>query len=47
MQAEPVLRTGQADAVALGRGLLRIPIGRAMWRPHAISWPLQYPRARP
>ena len=49
MQAEHILRTEQADAVALGRELLRDPY----WPLHAakvlgedIEWPAQYLRAR-
>lgn len=49
VQAEHILQTGQADAVALGRVLLRDPY----WPLHAahtlgddISWPAQYERAR-
>ena len=48
-QAEHVLQTGQADAVALGRELLREPY----WPLHAakelgdeVSWPMQYERAK-
>lgn len=49
MQAETILRTGQADAVALGREMLRDPY----WPLHAarvlsadIQWPVQYERAK-
>ncbi|MEJ2320921.1 MAG: NADH:flavin oxidoreductase/NADH oxidase [Gammaproteobacteria bacterium] len=49
MQAEHILRTEQADAVALGRELLRDPY----WPLHAakvlgedIDWPVQYQRAK-
>lgn len=50
-QAEHILRTGQADAVFLGRALLRDPY----WPLHAATtlrakvddWPLPYQRARP
>lgn len=48
-QAEHILQTGQADAVALGRELLRDPY----WPRHAartlgdeLKWPVQYERAR-
>lgn len=50
MQAEQILVTGQADAVALARELLRSPY----WPLHAAhalgvdwSWPQQYDRAKP
>ena len=49
MQAEHILRTGQADAVFLARELLRDPY----WPLHAaarlhtdVTWPLQYERAK-
>lgn len=49
MQAEHILRTGQADAVFLARELLRDPY----WPLHAaaalhsdIDWPVQYQRAK-
>jgi len=49
MQAETILRTGQADAIALGREMLRDPY----WPLHAarelsaeITWPVQYERAK-
>jgi 2,4-dienoyl-CoA reductase-like NADH-dependent reductase (Old Yellow Enzyme family) len=49
IQAEHILRTGQADAVFLARELLRDPY----WPLHAaaalhtdITWPLQYQRAK-
>ncbi len=49
-QAETILRTGQADAVLLGREMLRDPY----WPMHAaqrlhvdVRWPRQYERARP
>jgi 2,4-dienoyl-CoA reductase-like NADH-dependent reductase (Old Yellow Enzyme family) len=49
MQAEHILRTGQADAVFLARELLRNPY----WPLHAaaalhddVSWPVQYQRAK-
>jgi 2,4-dienoyl-CoA reductase-like NADH-dependent reductase (Old Yellow Enzyme family) len=49
MQAEHILRTGQADAVFLARELLRDPY----WPLHAaarlhtdVPWPLQYERAK-
>jgi len=48
-QAEHILQTGQADAIALGRELLRDPY----WPLHAartlgdeFQWPVQYERAR-
>jgi len=48
-QAEHILRTGQADAVSLGREMLRDPY----WPLHAaqvlgdeIKWPVQYLRAK-
>lgn len=50
VQAEHILRTGQADAVLLARELLRDPY----WPLHAaravhddIEWPQQYQRAKP
>jgi 2,4-dienoyl-CoA reductase-like NADH-dependent reductase (Old Yellow Enzyme family) len=50
MQAEHILRTGQADAVFLAREMLRDPY----WPLHAaakvhsdIEWPKQYARAKP
>jgi len=50
VQAEHILQTGRADAVALGRELLRDPY----WPLHAahtlgdtIDWPVQYERAKP
>lgn len=50
VQAEHILRTGQADAVMLARELLRDPY----WPLHAaqalhsdIMWPVQYERAKP
>ena len=50
VQAEHILVTGQADAVILGRELLRDPY----WPLHAarqlhtdVPWPLQYERAKP
>jgi 2,4-dienoyl-CoA reductase-like NADH-dependent reductase (Old Yellow Enzyme family) len=49
MQAEHILRTGQADAVFLARELLRDPY----WPLHAakalhaeVEWPVQYQRAK-
>ncbi len=49
-QADEILASGQADAVCLGRELLRNP----QWPLHAaqslgaeISWPRQYERAKP
>jgi 2,4-dienoyl-CoA reductase-like NADH-dependent reductase (Old Yellow Enzyme family) len=49
MQAEHILQTGQADAVALGREMLRDPY----WPLHAarvlgddLAWPVQYERAK-
>jgi 2,4-dienoyl-CoA reductase-like NADH-dependent reductase (Old Yellow Enzyme family) len=49
MQAEHILRTGQADAVFLARELLRDPY----WPLHAaqalhaeVAWPVQYQRAK-
>jgi 2,4-dienoyl-CoA reductase-like NADH-dependent reductase (Old Yellow Enzyme family) len=49
-QAETILVTGQADAIVIGRELLRDPYWplRAAQRLHAdIRWPKQYERARP
>jgi 2,4-dienoyl-CoA reductase-like NADH-dependent reductase (Old Yellow Enzyme family) len=49
-QAETILVTGQADAVVLGRELLRDPYWplHAAKRLHAdVKWPRQYERARP
>lgn len=49
-QAEQILRTGQADAVLLGRELLRDPYWplRAAGALGAdVAWPVQYERARP
>lgn len=50
MQAETILRTGQADLVLLARELLRDPY----WPLHAanpvrghVEWPAQYERAKP
>lgn len=50
VQAEHIVRTGQADAVMLARELLRDPY----WPLHAahalhseIEWPVQYERAKP
>ncbi|MEJ2361612.1 MAG: NADH:flavin oxidoreductase/NADH oxidase [Gammaproteobacteria bacterium] len=50
VQAEHILRTGQADAVMLARELLRDPY----WPLHAaqalhtdVAWPVQYERAKP
>lgn len=49
MQAEHILQTGQADAITLGREMLRNPY----WPLHAahvlgdeVAWPVQYERAR-
>jgi len=49
IQAEHILRTGQADAVVLAREMLRDPY----WPLHAanklrvdIAWPPQYQRAK-
>jgi 2,4-dienoyl-CoA reductase-like NADH-dependent reductase (Old Yellow Enzyme family) len=49
-QAETILATGQADALLLGREMLRDPYWplRAAERLHAeVRWPKQYERARP
>jgi 2,4-dienoyl-CoA reductase-like NADH-dependent reductase (Old Yellow Enzyme family) len=50
MQAEHILRTGQADAIFLAREMLRDPY----WPLHAaaklhsdVEWPKQYARAKP
>lgn len=48
-QAEHVLRTGQADAISLGRELLRDPnwpLRAARVLGDKIAWPKQYERAR-
>jgi 2,4-dienoyl-CoA reductase-like NADH-dependent reductase (Old Yellow Enzyme family) len=50
IQAEPILVTGQADAVILARELLRDPhwplrAARELGQP--ISWPVQFLRAAP
>lgn len=50
MQAEHILRTGQADAVALGRELLRDPrwpLKAARELGVEVEWPKQYQRAKP
>lgn len=49
-QAEQILATGQADAVLLGRELLRNPcwpLVAAKKLGASIEWPKQYVRARP
>jgi len=49
MQAEHILRTGQADAIALGREMLRDPYWplRAARELRAeVKWPVQYERAK-
>ncbi|QSQ26827.1 NADH:flavin oxidoreductase/NADH oxidase [Pyxidicoccus parkwayensis] len=49
MQAEHILRTGQADLVILARELLRDPYWplRSARKLHAeVKWPMQYERAR-
>jgi 2,4-dienoyl-CoA reductase-like NADH-dependent reductase (Old Yellow Enzyme family) len=48
--ADEIVRNGRADAVALGRELLRHPywpLAAARVLGHAIDWPRQYRRARP
>ncbi|MEJ2208516.1 MAG: NADPH dehydrogenase NamA [Anaerolineae bacterium] len=48
--ADEIVRNGRADAVALGRELLRHPywpLAAARGLGHAIDWPRQYRRARP
>ena len=49
MQAEHILRTGQADAIALGREMLRDPywpLRAARELGAEIPWPVQYERAK-
>ncbi|MCC7166365.1 MAG: NADH:flavin oxidoreductase/NADH oxidase [Rhodospirillales bacterium] len=49
MQAEHVLRTGQADVISLGRELLRDPnwpLRAAKALGDTVAWPRQYERAR-
>ena len=49
-QAEQIVATGQADAVFLGREMLRDPywpLRAAGALREAIAWPVQYERARP
>ena len=50
VQAEQILRTGQADVVLLAREMLRDPywpLHAARELGHAASWPVQYLRAAP
>jgi 2,4-dienoyl-CoA reductase-like NADH-dependent reductase (Old Yellow Enzyme family) len=50
IQADHIIRTGQADAVLLARELLRDPywpLRAARELDHAIAWPVQYLRAGP
>lgn len=50
MQADHIIRTGQADVVLLGRELLRNPywpLAAARELGQTVSWPLQYLRAAP
>lgn len=50
IQADHIIRTGQADAVLLARELLRDPywpLRAASELGHAIAWPVQYLRAGP
>ena len=50
VQAEQILRTGQADLVLLARQMLRDPywpMHAASELGHAASWPVQYQRAAP
>lgn len=49
-QAEQIVRTGQADIVAMGRELLRNPhwpLLAASALHQTVTWPVQYERARP
>ncbi|HLJ30608.1 MAG TPA: NADH:flavin oxidoreductase/NADH oxidase [Candidatus Angelobacter sp.] len=49
VQADHIIRTGQADAVMLARQLLRQPywpLHAAHVLAHEITWPLQYERAK-
>lgn len=49
VQAEHILRTGQADAIALGREMLRDPywpLRAARELGAEMGWPVQYERAR-
>ncbi|MGH9482282.1 MAG: hypothetical protein ACRD1L_09340 [Terriglobales bacterium] len=49
VQADHILRTGQADAVVLARELLRDPywpLRAAKELGHEIAWPQQYLRAK-
>ena len=49
VQAEQIIRTGQADAVMLARELLRHPywpLHAAHVLAHEIKWPVQYERAK-
>jgi 2,4-dienoyl-CoA reductase-like NADH-dependent reductase (Old Yellow Enzyme family) len=48
--ADEIVRNGRADAVAMGRELLRHPywpLAAARALGHDVPWPLQYQRARP
>jgi 2,4-dienoyl-CoA reductase-like NADH-dependent reductase (Old Yellow Enzyme family) len=48
--AEEIVRNGRADAVALGRELLRTPywaLQAARMLGHDLAWPKQYQRAKP
>jgi len=50
VQAEQILRSGQADLVVLARQMLRDPywpLHAAVELGHAASWPVQYLRAAP